>query len=99
MNAGGSSIRIRGIVQAAELVEVDPEAGLIEMVIKAQGVGPNQPRRLVVPHDLLLADLELDPESVQGKGFEALAQENADGRWIVSAIALAGRMLKANDSL
>ena len=68
-------MRIRGIVRTATLEE-DPAGGdRIELVLRVQGVGPGQPRTLVVPYELLLADPDLDPDAVAGKGFEAEADE------------------------
>ena len=79
------------------LEENPPGSDRIEMTLKVQGVGAGQPRTLVVPYDLLLADESLDPDEVAGKGFEAEA-EDAGGRWVVSWIALAtGRVLRREE--
>ena len=51
----------------------------IEMVLRVQGVGPGQPRTLVVPYALLLADPELDPEPIQGKGFRGRGRRGRAG--------------------
>lgn len=89
-------MRIRGIVRVATLEENPPGSEFIEMHIRAQGVRPDQPRLLVVPHELLLRDHTLDPERIQGKGFEAEVIETSPGRWIVTKITLAtGRVLRA----
>ena len=89
-------MRIRGIVRVATLQENPPGSEQIEMQIKVQGVRPEQPRLLVVPYDLLLGDELLEPEHVQGKGFEAEVNESTDGRWVVAEIAFAtGRVLRA----
>ena len=89
-------MRIRGIVRVATLEENPPGSDQIEMLIKVQGVRPEQPRLLVVPYQLLLGDLTLEPEQVQGKGFEAEISEDSAGRWLVSEIAFAtGRVLRA----
>jgi hypothetical protein len=82
-------MRIRGIVRTATLEENPPGSDRIEMTLRVQGVGPGQPRTLVVPYDLLLADAELDAEVVAGKGFEAEVEEAAPGRWVVGEIAFA----------
>ena len=76
-------MRIRGIVRTATLEENPPGSERIEMVLRVQGVGPNQPRTFVVPYELLLADPELDAESVPGKRFEAEVDEAEPGRWVV----------------
>ena len=76
---------------SAVLVEEPPESGTIEMHLRLQGVGPSQPRRIVVPFELLLQDPSLDPETVAGKAFQAEAVEAAPGRWVVVAIAFGER--------
>jgi len=89
-------MQLKGIVRAATLEENPPGTDQIEMVLRVQGVRPGQPRVLVVPYELLLGDETLDPDGVLGKGFQAEAVEDASGRWIVVAIAVAGgRMLRA----
>jgi hypothetical protein len=88
-------MRIRGIVRTATLEENPPGSDRIEMILRVQGVGPGQPRTLVVPYEVLLADPELDPDAVQGKRFEAEADEDDQGRWVVVEIALAtGQFLR-----
>ena len=52
----------------------------------------------MVPYELLLGDETLEPEQVQGKGFEAEVNEDPAGRWVVSEIAFAtGRVLRAQE--
>ena len=88
---------LRGLIQSADLDESPPDSGNIEMVVRVQGVGPSQPRRLVVPHALLLRDETLDPESVVGRAFDAEVEQDDQGRWIVHTIALASRVLRRPD--
>jgi hypothetical protein len=91
-------MRIRGIVQSATLQENPPGTDQIEMVLRVQGVGPGQPRILVVPYELLVTDEGLDPDLVQGKGFQAEVGEVPSGRWVVAEIGFAaGRVLRAPD--
>jgi hypothetical protein len=86
---------IRGIARTVTLEENPPGSDRIEMVLRVQGVGPNQPRLLVIPYELLLRDESLEPEQVQGKGFQAEVAEDDARRWIVSEISLAsGRVLR-----
>lgn len=84
-------MHLHGIVMAAELVEEPPESGRIAMRMRLQGVGPGQPRRVVVPYELLLSDPSLDPDAVAGKAFQAEVIEGSPGEWIVAAIAFAER--------
>jgi hypothetical protein len=91
-------MRIRGIVRTATLQEDPAGVDRIEMVLRVQGVGPSQPRTLVVPYELLLADPDLDPDAIQGKGFDADVDEASPGRWLVLEIAFAsGSVLRPPD--
>jgi hypothetical protein len=91
-------MRIRGIIRVAALQENPLGTDQIEMLIRVQGVRPEQPRLLVVPYEMLLGDEMLEPEQVQGKGFEAEVNEDPDGRWLVAEIVFAtGRVLRAPD--
>jgi hypothetical protein len=88
-------MRIRGIVRTATLDEDPPGSDQITMAIRVQGVRPEQPRLLLIPYELLLADPDLGPEEVQGRGFEAEVSQDGAGRWIVAEIVLAsGRVLR-----
>jgi hypothetical protein len=84
-------MRMRGIVQTAALEENPPGSDTIEMTLRVQGVGPGQPRTIIIPFDLLLQDESLDPEAVAGHGFEAEVVEAAPKRWVVVEIAFAER--------
>lgn len=89
-------MHLRGIVQNATLEETPPGSGEIEMIVRVQGVGAGQPRKLVIPYSLLLEDENLDPDLIAGRGFEADV-EAADQRWIVTRIAFASRVLRQPD--
>jgi hypothetical protein len=87
----GRAMILRGIVQSATLEENPPGSETIEMVLQVQGVGPGQPRRIVVPFSLLLADPGLEPETVAGHGFEAEVENAGGSRWVVRQIGFAAR--------
>lgn len=88
-------MRIRGIVRTATLEEEPPGSDRIEMILRVQGVGPDQPRTFVVPYEVLLADPDLDPELIQGKRFEAEVAEAEPGLWVVDEIVFAsGQFLR-----
>ncbi len=92
-------MQIRGIVRIATLEENPPDSDQIELVLRAQGVGPGQPQVLVVPYTLLLNDPTLDPDQIVGKGFQAEVVEKHEGRWEVVEIQFAsGRVLRDPDS-
>jgi hypothetical protein len=84
--SGGVRMQLRGIVQSAVLAENPPGSDTIEMVLRVQGVGPGQPRTIVVPFGLLLQDETLEPEAVEGHGFEADVAQDENRRWVVEQI-------------
>ena len=90
-------MHLRGVIQTAVLEETPPDSGNIEMVIRVQGVGPGQPRRLVLPYALLLQDESLEPDAVAGRAFDADVEQDEQQRWVVQTIAFAGRVLRAPD--
>jgi hypothetical protein len=90
-------MQLRGIVQTAELREEAPGSDRIEMVLWVQGVGPNKPRHIIVPFELLLSDATLDTDLVRGHGFQAEVEEEIPGRWVVKEIGFAtGRVLRSS---
>jgi hypothetical protein len=88
-------MQIRGIVMRAELVENPPGSDRIELVLWGQGVGPDKPRSIVVPYELLLQDPSLDAEQIRGHGFQAVISQDEEGRWVVDEISFAtGNVLR-----
>jgi hypothetical protein len=85
---------LHGFVMSAELAENPDGSDRIEMTLRIQGVGPGQPRRIVVPYDLLLADPAIDAEDAVGRGFEAEVEQTGPARWEVRRIILAARVLR-----
>ncbi len=91
-------MQIRGIVQRATLEENPPGSDRIEMILLIQGVGPDQPRRLVVPFGLLIQDPSLDPDLIRGRAFHADVSQDDSRRWVVIEIAFAEeRILRAEE--
>jgi hypothetical protein len=80
-------MRLHGIVMQAELVEDPSDSDRVDMLLRIQGVGPGQPRRIVVPFERLVADPTLDPELVAGHAFQAEVSQVEPGRWVALAIA------------
>jgi hypothetical protein len=92
-------MHLRGIVQSAQLEENPAGSETIELVLRVQGVGAGQPRKIVIPFELLLQDPTLDPETVQGHGFEADVEEGPGNRWVVAQVSFAqGRVLRTKES-
>jgi hypothetical protein len=92
-------MHLHGLVQSAELAENPPGGDRIEMILRVQGVGPGQPRKIVVPHELLLQDPDIEPELVVGHAFEAEVVEDghAPNRWVTLAISFASRRVLRAD--
>ncbi len=88
---------LHGFIMSAELSEDPPGGDRIELTLRVQGVGPGQPRRIVVPYDLLLADPSIDADDVVGRGFEAEVEQAGPMRWEVSRLMLASRVLRPKD--
>jgi hypothetical protein len=86
---------LHGFIMSAELAE--DSQGEIELTLRIQGVGPGQPRRIVVPYAVLLADPSIDADDVVGRGFEAEVEQAGASRWEVSRLTLAGKVLRAKD--
>jgi hypothetical protein len=81
----------------ADLVEDpnDPEA--VEVHLMVQGVRPGQPRRIVIPMAVLLAQPDIEAETIRGHGFEAEVVEEGPKRWVVETIQFAARRVLRPD--
>jgi hypothetical protein len=87
-------MRLHGIVRGASLIEA-AGSDRLELVLELQGVGPAQPRRVVVPHEVLIRDDWIDPDQVVGRGIDAEVTLDDDGRWMVVELILGpGRVLR-----
>lgn len=76
---------------SATLEEDPSDPDRVEMVIVAQGVGPGQPRRVVVPMEILVSNPDIEPETVAGHSFEAEVHELAPKRWVAESVGFAAR--------
>jgi len=84
-------MHMHGIVMTATLAEAPGDADRVEMHLLVQGVGPGQPRRIVVPMEILIAQPEVEPESIAVHAFDADVHEEAPKRWVAEAITFAAR--------
>ncbi len=91
-------MHIHGIVMNATLEAAPAGGDAIDMVLRVQGVGAGQPRRIAIPYALLLRDDSLEPESIRGHAFQAEVEQEEGGRWVVSEIAFAGKRVLREDS-
>ena len=88
-------MHLHGIIMTAALVENPTGSDIVEMVLWVQGVGPGQPRKLIVPMPFLIANPEIDPETIQGHAFRAEVEQVDPKRWIVTAFGFGdGRILR-----
>jgi hypothetical protein len=87
-------MHLHGIIQTATLEEIPADSGNIEIVLKIQGVGPGQPRKITIPYTLLLQDETIDPETIQGRAFSAEVDQDPGGRWLITSITFASRILR-----
>ncbi len=88
---------LHGFIMSAELAENPPGSDEVELWLRLQGVGPGQPRKIVVPFSYLLTDDAIDTDDVAGRGFEAEVEQVAPNRWEVSRLVLAGKVLRQSD--
>jgi hypothetical protein len=88
-------VRLHGVIRGAELQAHPPGSDRVEMVLELQGVSPGQPRRIVVPYEMLLEDPSLDPDEVTGRRFDGDTEEDAPGRHVVRRIELGARVLRS----
>ena len=72
-------MRIRGIVRVATLEENPPGSDQIEMLIRAQGVRPEQPRLLVVPYDCCCATSRSSPTRSRARASRQRSRKNQTG--------------------
>lgn len=92
-------MHMHGIVMTATLQEDPGDAEKVELHLVVQGVGRGQPRKVVVPMAILVANPEIDPDLIRGHAFQAEVEEAEPGRWVVTAIGFAeNRVLRPDPS-
>lgn len=90
---------IKGFIQSAELVEDLNGPDRVMMLLKVQGVGPGQPRKLLIPFEILVAQDELDPDRLAGCAFRAAYENVSQATALIEAIEVgAGRVLRDPDA-
>ena len=82
---------------SAELLENPPGSEQVELSLRLQGVGPGQPRRIVIPFDMLVADPSIDADDLTGRGFEAEVEADGPSRWVVSRLSVAEHVLRPKE--
>jgi hypothetical protein len=90
---------LKGFIQSAELVEDTSGADRVMMIVRVQGVGPGQPRKILIPFEILIVQDDLEAETMGGRAFRAECSgvENAMG--MVTAIEVGpSRVLRNPDA-
>lgn len=90
---------LKGFIQSAELVEDTSGPDRVMMIVRVQGVGPGQPRKILIPFEILIVQDDLEAETMGGRAFraECSAVENALG--MVTAIEVGpSRVLRNPDA-
>lgn len=77
---------LKGFIQAAELVEDPAGDDRVMMLLRLQGVSPGQPRKMILPFELLLAQEDLDVDQMAGRAFRAECSAVENGCGIAAAI-------------
>ena len=90
---------LKGFIQSAELVEDTSGPDRVMMIARVQGVGPGQPRKILIPFEILIIQDELDVEQMAGRAFRAECSgvENAFGLVIAIEVGPA-RVLRNADA-
>jgi len=89
---------IRGFIRSAELLQDPASEDRVNLLAAVQGVGPGQPRKILIPFEILVAQDDLDPDQLAGRAFRAeiLCVENGMG--IIAAIEVGpGRILRESE--
>ena len=86
---------LRGFIRSAELLQDPHDENRVHLTASVQGVGPGQPRRILIPFEILLTLDDLDPDTVGGRAFRAEVETVENGTGIVTAIEVGpGRVLR-----
>ncbi len=89
---------IRGFIRSAELLQDPSSEDRVHLVAAVQGVGPGQPRKILIPFEILVAQDDLDPDLLAGRAFRAEIANVENGTGIVAAIKVGpGRILRDSE--
>ncbi len=77
---------LRGFIRSAELLQDPHDENRVNLMASVQGVSPGQPRKILVPFEILLTLEDLDPDTVGGRAFRAEVETVENGAGIVTAI-------------
>lgn len=86
---------IRGFIRSAELLQDPGSEERVHLAAAVQGVAPGQPRKILIPFEILIAHDEIDPDTIAGRAFRAEIASVENGLGIVAAIEVGpGRILR-----
>ena len=86
---------LRGLIRSAELHQDPADENRVHLIAAVQGVGPGQPRKILIPFEILVAQEDLDPDTMAGRAFRAEVGAIENGLGIVLGIEVGpGRVLR-----
>jgi len=91
-------VTIKGFIRHAELREDPADADRVQLIASVQGVGPGQPRKILIPFEILVTHDELDADHMAGRAFRAEFETVDNGAGVVTAIEVGpSRVLREGD--
>lgn len=86
---------IKGFIQSADLLQDPASDDRVMMLARVQGVGPGQPRKIIIPFEILVAQDNLEPETMAGRAFQGSYDEVVEGTALITFIEVGpGRVLR-----
>ncbi len=90
---------LKGFIQSAELVEDTSGPDRVMMIVRVQGVGPGQPRKILIPFEILIVQDDLEAETMGGRAFRAECSGVETALGMVTAIEVGpSRVLRNPDA-
>jgi len=92
-------VTIKGFIQSAELLQDPASDDRVMMVARVQGVGPGQPRKILIPFEILIAQEDLDPETMAGRAFMGSYEQVIEATALINYIEVGpARILRRPES-
>ncbi len=86
---------IKGFIQSADLLQDPADENKVMLLARVQGVGQGQPRKILIPFELLVQQEDLDPDNMVGRAFLAHYDEVIQATAIINSIEVGpGRVLR-----
>ncbi|MFM7593907.1 MAG: hypothetical protein ACKO85_19135 [Isosphaeraceae bacterium] len=86
---------IKGFIQSADLLQDPASEDRVMMIARVQGVGPGQPRKILIPFEILVAQEDLDPNTMAGRTFLGSYDQVIEGTALITYLEVGpGRVLR-----